>query len=100
MDGKEEREPYPLPPIPQYSITLSELLASLEMSNYLDAFLAEEIRIRDLVSLTPEDMELLVPRIGPRRRLQSYIDTYLKPLHSMAMSNVASSNGAAAQTMS
>jgi len=54
---------------------LKELFEHLGIaSKYLATFEEEEIEVEDLVVLNEEDLKSLLPKLGPRRRLQNYIE--------------------------
>mmetsp|Transcript_47906 Transcript_47906/g.94073 ORF Transcript_47906/g.94073 Transcript_47906/m.94073 type:complete len:198 (-) Transcript_47906:19-612(-) len=54
--------------------SVEKLFERLGMSAYVDAFLAQDIRFTsELMPLTSSDMTQLLPKLGPRRRLERWI---------------------------
>lgn len=61
--------------IPEDPDDVSEVLTMLGMREYLPAFQQQRIQYRDLAYLASEDWEVLIPEIGPRRRIQAYLSS-------------------------
>lgn len=57
---------------------LRALFASLEMLECLDACLAESVTVADLRALGKDELKELIPKMGPRGRLQRHFAEELK----------------------
>jgi hypothetical protein len=57
-----------------YDLGLQSVLAELSMLEFLPNFKAEGVRYADLCELESDDLKVLVPAMGPRRRLQARLN--------------------------
>lgn len=55
-------------------VTLRDLFAALSMSEYVDAFAEQRIDANDLHLLGRDQLEKLIPEMGPRARLERKLD--------------------------
>ena len=57
---------------------MKKLFQNLKMDQLLPQFSKNQIRCEDLVLLTEDDLKSLIQCIGPRRRLQRFIEEFKK----------------------
>jgi hypothetical protein len=57
---------------------LAALFQKMGLENYLEIFVSQEIQIHDLALLIDEEVEALIPKIGPRRRFMNGLALYLE----------------------
>jgi len=69
----EIRKPESAAPVVIQNSGLESLLTQLNMYEYYDAFIKHKVAMTDLPNLDEGDLKELVPEIGPRSRLRSYI---------------------------